>query len=71
LFGTVAGGWIMARAALAARKRLDDRQGEDGFNEAKLATAAFYAEQYLPAAAGLVPAVRGGAAIMAFDLEAF
>jgi alkylation response protein AidB-like acyl-CoA dehydrogenase len=69
LFGTVAGGWIMARAALAAQGRLDRRDGERRFNEAKLATAAFYAEQYLPAASGLVPAVRGGATIMAFDLD--
>jgi 3-(methylthio)propanoyl-CoA dehydrogenase len=69
LFGTVAGGWIMARAALAARSRLDRGDGDPGFNEAKLATAAFYAEQYLPAAAGLVPPVRGGATIMGFDLE--
>ena len=69
LFGTVAGGWIMARAALAAQGRLDRRDGDEGFNRAKLATAAFYAEQYLPGAAGLVPAVRGGATIMGFDLE--
>jgi alkylation response protein AidB-like acyl-CoA dehydrogenase len=69
LFGTVAGGWIMARAALAAQNRLDHDDGEAGFNQAKLATAAFYAEQYLPGAAGLVPAVRGGATIMTFDLE--
>jgi 3-(methylthio)propanoyl-CoA dehydrogenase len=69
LFGTVAGGWIMARAALSAQSRLERHDGEDGFNQAKLATAAFYAEQYLPAAAGLVPAVRGGATIMGFDLE--
>src|SRR5260221_6971972 len=69
LFGTVAGGWIMARAALSAQSRLERHDGEDGFNQAKLANAAFYAEQYLPAAAGLVPAVRGGATIMRFDLE--
>jgi alkylation response protein AidB-like acyl-CoA dehydrogenase len=69
LLGTVSGGWIMARAALAARDRLDHHDGDDGFNEAKLATAAFYAEQYLPAAAGLVPAVRGGTTIMGFDLD--
>jgi len=67
LFGTVAGGFIMARAALAAQSRLDRDEGDAGFNEAKLATAAFYAEQYLPAAAGLVPAVHGGATIMGFD----
>jgi 3-(methylthio)propanoyl-CoA dehydrogenase len=69
LFGTVAGGWIMARAALAARARLDRQDGEPGFNAAKIDTAAFYAEQYLPAAAGLVPAVRGGATIMNFALD--
>jgi len=69
LFGTVAGGWVLARAALAARSRLDRRDGEPGFNAAKISTAAFYAEQYLPAAGGLVPAVRGGAAVMAFDLD--
>jgi hypothetical protein len=69
LFGTVAGGSIMARAALAAQSRLDRGDGADGFNQAKLATAAFYAEQYLPGAAGLLPAVRGGATIMDFDLE--
>ncbi len=67
LFGTVAGGFIMARAALAAQNRLARSDGDASFNEAKLATAAFYAEQYLPAAAGLVPAVRGGATIMGFD----
>jgi 3-(methylthio)propanoyl-CoA dehydrogenase len=71
LFGTVAGGWIVARAALAAQGRLDRHDGEPGFNAAKISTAAFYAEQYLPAAAGLLPAVRGGATIMGFDPEQF
>ncbi len=69
LFGTVAGGAVMARAALAAQSRLDRKNGEPGFNTTKIATAVFYAEQYLPAAAGLVPAVRGGATIMGLDLE--
>jgi hypothetical protein len=69
LFGTVAGGSIMARAALAAQSRLDRGEGASGFNQTKLATAAFYAEQYLPSAVALVPAVRGGATIMGFDLE--
>jgi 3-(methylthio)propanoyl-CoA dehydrogenase len=68
LFGTVAGGAVMARAALAAQARLDEGRGEAAFNSAKIAGAVFYAEQYLPGAAGLVPAVSGGATIMAFDL---
>jgi hypothetical protein len=69
LFGTVSGGWLMARAAIAAARRLEDGTGDPAFNRAKLATAHFYAEQYLPAAAGLLPAVRGGATVMSFDLE--
>ena len=71
LFGTVAGGSVMARAALAAQGRLDRGEGEPEFNAAKIETASFYAEQYLPAASGLVPAVLGGATIMRFDLEQF
>ena len=69
LFGTVAGGWLMARAAVAARRRLEDETGDPAFNRAKLATARFYAEQYLPGVAGLLPAVRGGATVMGFDLD--
>jgi len=69
LFGTVSGGWLMARAAVAAERRLQEGTGDPAFNRAKLATARFYAEQYLPGAAGLVSAVQGGATVMGFDLE--
>jgi alkylation response protein AidB-like acyl-CoA dehydrogenase len=60
LTGYVCGGWQMARAALAARARLN--AGEDeGFCQAKIATARFYAEQILPKANALLSAVRSGA----------
>src|SRR6185437_10559104 len=71
LFGTVAGGWLMARAAVAAEQRLKGETGDPAFNRSKLATARFYAEHHLPGAAGLLPAVRGGATVMSFDLEQF
>jgi 3-(methylthio)propanoyl-CoA dehydrogenase len=71
LFGTVAGGWLMAKGALAAATRLDAGEGDAGFNEAKLMTARFYGEHVLPAAPGLLPAVTGGATVMGFDLERF
>ena len=71
LLGTVAGGWLMAKGALAAEARLEARTGDVGFNAAKLATARFYAEHVLPAAPGLLPGVTGGATIMGFDLERF
>jgi 3-(methylthio)propanoyl-CoA dehydrogenase len=69
--GTVTGGWLMATSALAATARLRTRAGDAGFNEAKLLTARFYAEHVLPAAPALLPAITGGATVMAFDLDRF
>ena len=50
LFGTVAGGWQMARAALIAKNNLDGNIGDTDFYRAKIATARFYAEHVLPLA---------------------
>ena len=50
LFGTVAGGWQMARAALIAKNNLDGNTGDTDFYRAKIATARFYAEHVLPLA---------------------
>jgi len=61
LFGTVAGGWLMARLALAARAHGGDRA------TGKLATARFYAEHYLARAPAYLPAVIGGATVVDFD----
>ena len=69
LFGATAGGWVMARSALAARRRLAEGSGDAAFNRAKFATARFYAEHVLATAPGLLPAVRGGATVMGFDPE--
>jgi alkylation response protein AidB-like acyl-CoA dehydrogenase len=64
LFGTVAGGWLMARLARAARAR-----AADGFAAAKLATARCYAAHYLARAPGYLPAIMGGATILGLDPE--
>src|SRR3954453_354922 len=63
LFGTVTGGWLMARLALAAHKRGGD------FAAAKLATARFYAEHFLARAPAYLPAITGGATVVDFDPE--
>ena len=60
LWGTVAGGWMMARAALIADAKTGIG-GDAAFCRAKVVTARFYAEHILPQAAGLVSAVTGGA----------
>ena len=64
LMGIVAGGWQMARAALAAERGL---AGADrAFCEAKLATARFYADQVLVQAPALRDTVvKGASAVMA------
>jgi hypothetical protein len=63
LFGLVIGGWLLARSALAASLRLPNASGSDAvFRHDKIATARFYAEQLLPQAVGLLPAVTAGAA---------
>ncbi len=62
LIGTVAGGWQLARAALIARDRLaagatgPDRE----FFKAKLVTARFYSEQFLPLATAHLRALQSG-----------
>ncbi len=60
LWGTVAGGWLMARAALVANGKLAGG-GDPEFCRAKIVTARFYAEHILPQAAGMVSVVTGGA----------
>ena len=64
LMGIVAGGWQMARAALAAEKKLGS--GDEAFYQAKLATARFYADQVLVQAPALRDTVvKGASAVMA------
>jgi alkylation response protein AidB-like acyl-CoA dehydrogenase len=57
-FGTVLGGWLMARAAVSALGH--PPEFEAPFLSEKVTTARFYGEQLLPMANGLVPAVKGG-----------
>jgi alkylation response protein AidB-like acyl-CoA dehydrogenase len=70
LMGIVAGGWQMARAALASERQL--ASGDRGFLEAKIASARFYGEHVLVQAPGLRDTVVGGAgAVMALAEDQF
>jgi alkylation response protein AidB-like acyl-CoA dehydrogenase len=69
LMGIVAGGWQMARAALAAEKKT---AADKAFHEAKIKTARFYADHLLVQAPGLKDTVVGGAAsVMSLSDEQF
>jgi len=61
LFGTVAGGALMSRAAAIAARRIAEGADADGFYAAKAATAAFYEAAILPRAGALAAAAIGGA----------
>ena len=72
LFGTVAGGWLMAMAALAALRRRSEGSGDAVFLKAKLATARFYADHVLIQAEALAAQVmRGGPSVLALQAEEF
>ena len=58
--GIVTGGWLLARSAAAAQRARAEGRGDAGFLAQKVVTAKFYAEQLLPQAAGLAPAVTAG-----------
>ena len=62
LLGTVTGGWQLARGALIAHERLAaGATGPDrDFFKAKLVTARFYAEQFLPVATAHLRALQSG-----------
>jgi hypothetical protein len=64
MFATTAGGFLLARSALAAQG-VDARIAHD-----KLASAKLYADQLLPPASALLPAVTAGCAPLRQGLEA-
>ena len=69
LMGIVAGGWQMARAALAAEH--GQGSADKAFLAAKLSTARFYADHVLVQAPGLKDTVvKGASAVMAVPEEA-
>jgi alkylation response protein AidB-like acyl-CoA dehydrogenase len=61
LFGTVGGGWMMARAAQIALRKGREPGADKSFYDAKLTTARFYCEHILPQAAAFRQTVIGGA----------
>ncbi|MGZ3443695.1 MAG: acyl-CoA dehydrogenase, partial [Polyangia bacterium] len=72
LAGNVMAGWQMARALLAAERRLAAGEGDRAFLDAKVATARFYAEHLLSKAPGSRDAIVDGAqSVTAMALEAF
>ena len=60
IFGTVLGGYFTAQLALAAHRELESGNDDVDYLKAKITNARFYAEQLLPRAGSLLPAVTAG-----------
>ncbi len=69
MFGTVTGGWLLARQALAAQSELNSGSEDKAYLSAKISTARYYAEQHLPQAAGLVSMVQAGSKVL-YEVDA-
>ncbi len=63
MWGLVVGGWVLGKSALAATEWAADG-GDEAFCTEKVRTARWFADQQLPAVAGLVPRATSGAALM-------
>ncbi len=72
LFGTVLGGYMLAKQAREAEQRLKAGVGNPEFLKAKITTATFFAEQFVPQAEALLAGMKAGSsAMMAMDNETF
>ncbi len=72
MMGLVAGGWMLARGAIEARRQLADGAADAAFLGGKLITAQFFAETHLSRAPSLLdPIIGGGALVMTLDEAAF
>jgi hypothetical protein len=68
LWGIVAGGWQMARAAHLAKACLDGGAEDFDFYRSKIDTARFYAEHIVPQAqAHKAAVVNGSASVLALE----
>ena len=71
LTGIVVGGWLLAKSAQIAQKKLD-AGATDGYYKGKVATARFFAEHLLVKAGGLSTEItKGGASVFGLDEPLF
>jgi 3-(methylthio)propanoyl-CoA dehydrogenase len=71
MLGGVCAGWLMARQALAAERRMTKGGGDAGFLAAKIKTVRFYAEHFLALAEGRLQSALGGSTVLDFDPARF
>lgn len=71
-FGYLTGAWLMVRAALAAKAKLEAGEGDPSFLNGKLVTARFFCEHMLPRSQAHAIAVEAGSdSVMALENDQF
>ncbi|MCC3861321.1 acyl-CoA dehydrogenase [Pseudemcibacter aquimaris] len=60
MLSVTVGCYLLAKGAVAARKRLDSGDSDQDFLYAKINTSRFYAEQIVPTVLGLAEAIKAG-----------
>ena len=72
MMGLVAGGWMLARGMLQARRLASAPGADAGFLEAKVTTACYFAETHLVRVPALLgPVIGGGSLVMALAEDRF
>jgi alkylation response protein AidB-like acyl-CoA dehydrogenase len=71
MLGIVAAGWLLARQALAAARRLAETGGDATFLASKIRTARFFAEHFLERAEGCLGGALGADTVLGFDPDQF
>ncbi|OAN53169.1 acyl-CoA dehydrogenase [Paramagnetospirillum marisnigri] len=67
LLAVTSGGWLMARMALAANRRLDEGGDDEAFLIARIKAARFFADVILPQAGALLGVIEAGSGAVAED----
>ena len=72
LMGTTVAGALLAKSAVAAVQLNASGEGNQTFNNSKVTTATFFAEQIMPRNQAYLAAVKAGSvSVMALDIDAF
>lgn len=72
LCGILAGGWLLARGALAAQRYLDEGKGDSAFMRRKIHSSRFYVTHIMAQCPGLsLVAINGGNAVTELGKDAF
>lgn len=64
LFGYLCGGWLVVKSSLEALSMLDSGEGDKDFLQAKLVTARFYCQHFLPRTRACLATVKAGSESM-------